>query len=172
MPTWDSKELEAVLALPREERKRMVSATATKEGLKAAISAAVVWTPVCALLKYRTPPTSFFNSKLNTSARTAVLISAPLLAFGIVSEQVASRLGNPEAYLNQVVKQRASELNVFKQFASALLWPLALLLYAAHLPRETHRRCARLHAGSSVLAHHRCVNPRRGHYRCAFIGRQ
>jgi len=132
MPNWESKEVDEALKLSREERQRKVTSIATQQGMQAALEAGLFWTPIWLGFKYLTPPTSFFNSKLSTSAKTATLISVPLFAFGAVSEQVASRLANPDAYHHEVIKKQRTTLNLYKRFANYTLEkPFSLIIMSS-----------------------------------------
>lgn len=97
----------------------MVTQIATREGSIAAAMTSIVWLPTTAFLAYgNSGPSHFFRTRLNTSARTALVIMPIVFAFGIVSEQVASRMANPEAFAHDIHSGRVSTLSLPKRLAN------------------------------------------------------
>jgi hypothetical protein len=130
----ENKAVEKALQLPRAERQRLVTQIAITQGVYASLQAAAVWSPICAGLKYGTSPNFWFNKSMNTSARTAMVIMPPLVAFVFVSEQVATRLANPDAFVSAIAEKRATTLGPFKRFANYTLDRPFHLLVAASVP--------------------------------------
>lgn len=112
---YESEKLQEALNLPASERKKIVSQMAIDGGLKSAAYFSAFWWPTLAYLKLQKPQ-HFFNTKMNVSARTAVAIMPPVLIFTFVSEQIASRLANPNAFLKDI--HRRSTLPPWKQYAN------------------------------------------------------
>ena len=99
---FESKALTAALALPADERKKIATSLSVGEGIKAAVGTSVVWLPTIAYLNYgKSKYSEFFQKRFNTSAKTAAVIMPIIFAYGMVSEQVNSRLANPTAYASE-----------------------------------------------------------------------
>jgi hypothetical protein len=128
----DKKAMDKALQLPNEERQRLVTKISFAQGAYAALHTGAVWTPLWAALKYGTSPAFWFNRSLDTTGRTALLIWPPLFAFYLVSDQVAVRLGNHDAFHSAIHEHRATTLGPFERFANyALDNPFQLLVFAS-----------------------------------------
>jgi hypothetical protein len=116
---YNSDAINAALALPQEERRRLVTKIAAQQGAIAAAQASLGWVPVVTyLLNAKSEPALWFQTRLNTSAKTAATIMPIIFAFGMVSEQVATRLANPQAFVSDVSTGRVSALPVHKRLAN------------------------------------------------------
>lgn len=93
------------LELTPAERKKKVTSISLQTGLEAALKVSLFSVPtILALTKYYKP----FTRSVGVSGRTALAITPPLFAFGLVSEQVASRLATPDSYESYVRAERQS----------------------------------------------------------------
>mmetsp|Transcript_14685 Transcript_14685/g.16646 ORF Transcript_14685/g.16646 Transcript_14685/m.16646 type:complete len:188 (-) Transcript_14685:1026-1589(-) len=113
--------------LSPEERKKNVTKISLTTGLEAAFKIGIVSIPTALVLtKYWKP----FTRNLGVSGRTAVAIIPPLFAFGLVSEQVASRLASPEAYASHVAQQKETKrIAIHHQIANyAYNYPIKTLV--------------------------------------------
>ena len=123
---YQSSAVTEALKLPANERKSATPLLSFREGLKAASLTALIWLPITSYWRYGNSNTSkFFQSRFNTSSRTAVTIMPILFAFGMVSEQVASRLANPQAFETTISKR------------SSLSFPKRAANYAYEHPFKT-----------------------------------
>ena len=115
---YNSDAVRQALTLPPEERRQMTTSLAIQEGLKGAGFASAVWLPTIAYLHYGSGRASqLFRTRFNTSARTASTIMPIMFTFGMVSEQVSSRLANPGAY-ERVSSRNKSTLSFPQQLAN------------------------------------------------------
>jgi hypothetical protein len=112
---YQSEKLHAALNLSADERRAQVTSLSISEGVKSGAIAACVWLPMTALMYAKG---NWFRNRLNASGRTAVVIMPPVFVFGFVSEQVASRLGNPEAFKEELMESRTSTLPIHKRYAN------------------------------------------------------
>jgi len=118
---YNSETLNLALELPAEERRRTVTKIAVQQGLSGAAKVAAVWIPAVTYLRYGNSGVSrWFNTGLNVSGKTAVVIMPILLGFGIISEQVATRLANPQAFAADLSTGRVSALAPHQRMANYL----------------------------------------------------
>jgi len=119
MSPLDNDALKAALALPQEERRRMVTKISFQQGTSAAAQVSAVWLPVVAYLNFGSGrPARWFQTRLNVSAKTSVVIMPIIFGFGVVSEQVATRLANPKAFALDITTGRVSALPPHKKLAN------------------------------------------------------
>lgn len=115
---YQSEALSAALKLPAEERKKQVGTISFMEGAKAGAVGSLFWLPVTYYLSQgKSGAGKWFQTRLNNSGRTAVVIMPPIFVFGLVSEQVASRLGNPMVF-DQIIAAKATQLPMHKRLAN------------------------------------------------------
>ncbi|KAH9256656.1 hypothetical protein BASA81_005160 [Batrachochytrium salamandrivorans] len=143
---YQSEALSAALRLPQEERKKQVATVSATEGVKGMSFFLIPWLPtVYHLAKGSSGPAKWFQTNLNNSGRTAVTIMPPIFMFGLISEQVASRLGNPLVFDQEVVAGKASQLSMPKRLANFVYdhpfqWIVGLAtpaLFATYLAKGT-----------------------------------
>lgn len=118
---YQSDAVTAALAVPAAQRKEIATRVATTEGALAASYTAAVWLPYIAYINYRPNANGmarWFNKRLNTSAKTALTTMPILFAFVIVSEQVTSRLANPDAFARELADGRLSTLPLYQRTAN------------------------------------------------------
>jgi hypothetical protein len=119
---YQSDAINHALSLPIEDRKAMVTKISIQQGAFAATQVAAVWLPAITYLSYgKARPAKFFQTGLNASAKTAFTIMPIVMGFGLVSEQVASRLANPQAFEAELSHGRVSSLSVPKRLANFFL---------------------------------------------------
>jgi hypothetical protein len=116
---FESDSLKQALALPQEERRKLVTQIAAQQGAIAGLKTALVWTPAVAYLQYgRSGASNWFRTRLNVSGKTAFLIMPIISAFGLVSEQVATRMANPRVFESEIAVGRASALPIHQRMAN------------------------------------------------------
>mmetsp|Transcript_16278 Transcript_16278/g.20132 ORF Transcript_16278/g.20132 Transcript_16278/m.20132 type:complete len:188 (-) Transcript_16278:227-790(-) len=109
MTTIQMESISDALDLSPADRKKQVTHISLMTGLEAGAKIGIISVPaVLALTKYYAP----FRQNLGVSGRTAMAIIPPLFAFGLVSEQVASRLATPDSYANHVLSQQAEQSKI------------------------------------------------------------
>lgn len=106
---------EALDSMSPQERKKNVTMIALKSGLQAAATVAAVSIPAVLLLNRYNPR---FQTMLGVSGKTATAFMPPLFTMALVSEQVSSRLANPEAYTRYFKRQQEkSSMPFYKRAA-------------------------------------------------------
>jgi len=127
---YESEAVKQAIAMPIEERRKMVTKIATQQGASAAAQAALVWTPaILYLANGNAGPCKWFQSRMNAQAKTAFWVMPILGIFGLVSEQVATHMANPGAFENEVASGRVSTLSPPKRFANFVLdHPIRVLI--------------------------------------------
>lgn len=116
---YESDAIKSALSLPVEERRKLVTKISIQQGSWAALQTSAVWLPTMAYLHYgKSGPAKFFQTSLNMSAKTAVTIMPILFAWGMVAEQVATRLANPQMFEHEADHGFVSTLPLHKRVAN------------------------------------------------------
>ncbi len=101
--------------LSSEEKKKLVTQEAMKHGLMNTVKVAAITVPAVLLLHRYNP---LFRRGLGVSGKTATAVMPPLFAFAFTSEQIASKMGNPDAFKHAMSADSKTTLPMYKLAAN------------------------------------------------------